>query len=51
MLSHFPFRIIREAKQPLNNSVRRGEMKDLMVLLFLSDVMKAYPELVLTCKR
>lgn len=34
MLLHFRFRIIREAKQTLNNSVRRGEMKDLMVLLF-----------------
>lgn len=45
---HFRFHIIREAKQTLNNSIRRGEMKDLMVLLFLSDVMKVNPELVLT---
>lgn len=51
MLLRFRFHIIREAKQTLNNSVRRGEMKGLAVLLFLSDAMKAYPELVLTWKR
>lgn len=52
MLLHFHFRIIQEAKQTLNNSVRRGGMIDLMELLVLSDdVRKVYPELVLAWKR